>query len=109
LTNTSNVTVTIDVDATGRGLLALSDTFYPGWTATIDGQETPILRANGVMRAIVVETGRHTVNFHFLPGSFRSGAIVSTIAFGTPAIVLLVSSLRRRLSHAQRGALPTSL
>ena len=59
--------VTVTVEAAGAGLLVLHDINYPGWTATVDGQSTPVLRANVLFRAVEVGPGRHTVRFAFHP------------------------------------------
>ena len=62
------------------GILVLSDTYYPGWRAFVDGVESPILRANHVFRAVVVPTGAEEVVFSYEPDSFRYGLLVSVAA-----------------------------
>lgn len=58
-------------------LLSVSDTYYPGWKAYIDGVKTPILKANYAFRAVYVPPGAHTVRFIFDPLSFKIGLTVS--------------------------------
>lgn len=58
-------------------LLVLTDTFFPGWYARVDGAETPILRANYLFRAVVLPAGEHEVVFEYKPTGFRIGALVS--------------------------------
>ena len=72
------VAVTL-ADSTG-GILVLSDTYYPGWRAFVDGVERPILRANHVFRAVVVPAGSREVVFSYEPNSFRYGLLVSVAA-----------------------------
>lgn len=60
--------------------LVLTDTYFPGWIAQIDGQDTPMYRANGNFRAVVVPEGEHTVRFKYSPISFRVGSVLSLLA-----------------------------
>jgi len=57
--------------------LVLTDTYYPGWEATIDGNNSPVLRCNYAMRAIALPPGKHRISFVFQPMSFRIGAWIS--------------------------------
>ena len=58
------------------GLVILADTYYPGWSLTIDGRPAPIYRANRVMRGAAVPAGKHTLVYTFEPQSFSWGAII---------------------------------
>ncbi len=73
--------ISIIVSADAPGYLVLFDTFYPGWEATVDGQPTPILRANLMFRAVSVMPGEHRVEFRYQPISLRIGARVSAAAW----------------------------
>ena len=75
--------------------LVLSETYYPGWRAAVDGQSTPILRADGVLRSVYVAPGTHRVHFTFRPWSLIGGAMVSA------ATLLLVG-----VGLARGGRLP---
>jgi hypothetical protein len=72
--------VFIEADLKEPGLLVLGDVYYPGWKAFVDGKESRIYRANYVMRGVPLSRGRHTVEFHYSPLSFKIGAIVSLVA-----------------------------
>jgi hypothetical protein len=80
--------VTIETENAGDGLLVLSDNYYPGWYAMIDGQSTEILRANHTMRAVRVPAGRHVISFRFWPTSFTASAYFSLVAFIVVSAVL---------------------
>jgi len=61
-------------------VFVLSDTYYPGWKAFIDGEETDILRANHAFRGVYVPKGIHDVTFFYYPNSFLFGMYVSLIS-----------------------------
>jgi hypothetical protein len=62
------------------GLLVLSDQYYPGWKAIVNGVEQPIHQANGVFRGVWLEVGQHQVDFVFRPPRVILGAIISLVA-----------------------------
>jgi hypothetical protein len=72
--------VVVTVDTQTGGLLVLADTDYPGWTATVDGEPTRILRANQTFRAVEVPAGAKQVEFDYRPGWILPGALVSIMA-----------------------------
>jgi hypothetical protein len=78
------------------GLLVLSDTYYPGWDAWVDGKPARIHEVNFSMRGVAVPQGSHTVTFRYRPGSVYLGAAFSLFALlGTLALVVVDrSSLR---------------
>jgi len=72
--------VAVQVDTPSDGYLVLSDAWYPGWQARVDGQPAPILRADLIFRAVPITAGQHTVEFTYAPASFRTGLVVSCAA-----------------------------
>lgn len=81
--------VQIKVNSSAPKLLVLADAYYPsGWTAMIDGKETAIIRADGVLRAIAVPQGEHDVVFRFHPKWFYVGFYISL-----SALILLLCGL----------------
>ncbi len=69
--------VAIESRASAPGILVLSDTWYPGWRADVDGAPASLLRANHTMRAVVVPAGTHTVRFMFRPASVTLGFLLT--------------------------------
>ena len=57
----------LDVDAAVPSWVVVSDPFAPGWQADIDGMPAPLLRANGLFRAVCVPAGRHVVTLRYSP------------------------------------------
>jgi hypothetical protein len=85
-----------EVDAGAPAYLVVSDAYYPGWRATLDGGRVPLRRANLAFRAVAVPPGRHTVAFDYAPASVRVGLGLAAVAGAV--IVLLVASARRSAS-----------
>jgi hypothetical protein len=77
--------VTVQLDAEYDSLLVLTDSFYPGWRAWVDGDPAPIYRVNYGFRGIPVPAGEHTVELRYDPASFRVGAFLSLLALAALA------------------------
>jgi hypothetical protein len=92
-------TVALDVDAVADGYLFLSDPFYPGWRAEIDGGPATLLRANFAFRAIALPAGSHQVTMDFEPGTWAVGlgvSLLTGLAIVILAGVALALHLRKR-------------
>ena len=74
-------TITIKINTKSSGYLVLADTYYPGWKAYDNDLETPILRANFILRAVRLGVGNHIVKFIYKPVSFEIGLLLSTISW----------------------------
>lgn len=72
--------VTVQVRAGADGYLVLTDSWYPGWHARVDGREATILRADLIFRAVWVPAGEHVVEFTYAPQSFQMGLWISVTA-----------------------------
>jgi len=88
--------VRVRVQLATPGLLVLSDLYYPGWRATVDGVRAPILRADYVLRAVALPAGEHEVTFVYSPLSFRLGAWMSGLAWAALAMYGLAAMMWRR-------------
>lgn len=74
------------------GLVVFSEIYYPaGWTATIDGQQVPIMRANYVLRALQIPAGVHSVVFSFKPKPYTVGDNITMISSWLLLIVIIGS------------------
>jgi hypothetical protein len=71
----------LSADLAAPGLLVIADTYYPGWRAWVDAQETPIYPANLLFRAVHLPAGTHTVVLRYQPLSLRAGVAVSAAAW----------------------------
>ena len=68
------------------GVVALSEIYYPGWTATLDGQDIPVGRVNYVLRAVKVPAGQHTLVLTFRPSSVSTTEIIAYITLALLAL-----------------------
>jgi len=82
--------VIINVFSPIGGILFLSDTYYPGWKAFIDGKSTKIYRANYTFRAVLVPKGIHKVEFTYFPASFKIGMLISLLTISSIIVCYLV-------------------
>lgn len=87
--------ITIKAFTSSTALLMLSEVYYPaGWTATIDGQEVQILKANAMLRAIVVPPGDHEIVFSFDPALYTAGYTMTHIAWAIALCCVLIGLWR---------------
>lgn len=78
------------VNTTAPGYLFLSDAWYPGWQATVDGQPAPVCRANYAFRAVPVPAGEHQIRLVFEPLSWKIGLGISGLTvLGLLAFVII--------------------
>lgn len=82
--------IRISTNADGNRLLFLSDTYYPGWKAYVDGRKTEVYRADYAFRTAVIPAGHHVIVFLYDPLSFKIGYAVSFLSIGLLIILLTV-------------------
>lgn len=78
--------MTYTVNSSKGGVVVFSEVYYPGWSATIDGQPAELGRVNYILRALNVKAGKHEVVLDFHPSSI---SITETIAYTALAVLLL--------------------
>jgi Bacterial membrane protein YfhO len=62
------------------GFAVFSDIYYPvGWTATIDGKETPIIKTDYLLRGINIPAGNHAIAFNYLPPNTKKYHTIASI------------------------------
>ncbi|MBN1660597.1 MAG: YfhO family protein [Anaerolineae bacterium] len=88
--------VRVEAEMSAPGYLVLTDTYYPGWTATVDGQPAPILKADLYFRAVPLDAGSHEVVFLYEPHAMRLGALISLIATGVWLVALVFAVAQYR-------------
>ena len=79
-----------DVKSAKGGVLVFSEIYYPGWTATVDGQPVDVGRVNYVLRALQLKPGNHLVVLQFMPKSVDTTETIAYIAYGVLLLVILL-------------------
>jgi hypothetical protein len=104
--------VALNVDSQTTGWLVLTDVYYPGWRASVDGMRTPVLRADYTFRAVRVPAGTHQVEMRFVPWTWYVGLALSLLTWGCLAVgaVAKLRPLRSQVSclSGNRGQGPRS-
>ncbi|MCX6070648.1 MAG: hypothetical protein NTU91_07290 [Chloroflexi bacterium] len=96
--------VVIEVEADGPAWLLLSDTWYPGWEARIDGVGVSVWKGDYLFRAVPVLSGKHVVEFVYRPASFLAAVVLSVAAM----VLLAWAIWYGRLSAAGSVPAPSS-
>lgn len=94
---TNQVTGTITLDRSK--VLCLSIPYSSGWTAYVDGQETPLLQANTMYMALPLAAGTHTIELRYTTQGLKAGAILSAAGILTFCCVLLCSRRNKGRKH----------
>lgn len=92
--------VVINAEAARPGLLVLTDDYFPGWTATVDGRPAAIQRVDYLLRGVRLPPGRHTVVMRYAPASWTIGLAISGVS-----LILVVLGLLAGGPAGRRWAL----
>ena len=90
--------ITYDVESGSGGVVVFSEIYFPGWTATVDGEEQELGRVNYVLRALQVKPGKHEVVLSFFPKSIDR---TETVAYTGYILLLLVLLLLGGTAYRQ--------
>lgn len=83
--------ITIRANMACRGMVILSDSWYPGWEATVDGRSAPIEKADWALRGVVVPAGDHTIEMRYRPWSVFGGGALTLAS----ALIALLCAFKR--------------
>ena len=82
--------LTYEVKSNKGGVIVFSEIYYPGWTATVDGQPAELGRVNYILRALNVKAGSHKVVLDFHPQSLKNTETVAYIGYGVLALLIII-------------------
>jgi hypothetical protein len=88
--------VSIDVNSACPGLLVLSDTFFPGWDATVNGKAATIHPTDVLFRGVAVDKGHSVVVFRYRPANFGLGLLLALASVVALAAAAVGQRVRRR-------------
>ncbi len=81
--------ISLELHTDKKGYLVFTEMYYPGWKAAVNGDETKVLKADSIFRAVGIEKNVNKVELWFKPFSFVMGAWISGLTF--LAFILLFS------------------
>jgi uncharacterized membrane protein YfhO len=67
----------INTASEADGMLVISEAYYPGWVAEVNGQQVPVVQADGYLQAVPVPAGNATVRLDYRPPLLIWGGIIS--------------------------------
>ena len=82
--------LTYEVKSSKGGIVVFSEVYYPGWTATIDGQKAELGRVDYILRALQVKPGTHKVVLDFHPSSLKMTETVAYVGYGILALLIIL-------------------
>jgi hypothetical protein len=94
--------VELEVQLETPAYLVLTDTYYPGWEAEVDGRDVPLYLADLYFRAIPLEPGTHQVRFHYRPRSTWLGLWLMLAGWITWLVALTILARRTGRTGANR-------
>ncbi len=97
-------TFAVSVDMQSPGLLVVSNTYYPGWRVSDNGQEIDLYRTDYNFQSVFLDKGDHRVVFSYTPSSFRVGMLLSALSLCiivSPCIFRSIAQLRNRKGSKQ--------
>ena len=88
--------MTLRVQAACAGLLVLSDTYFPGWRAAVNGRAQAIYPTDGALRGVPVPKGTSRVEFRYEPRAFSIGLVLAVAGLAAFVAIWIFSEWRRR-------------
>ena len=96
--------IDVTVDAVSPSLLVVSEAWFPGWRADVDGDRVEVVRANGLVLGVPVGPGRHVVRLRYRTPGLRAGVVLAATTIG--GLLALGWAQRRFLGLLLGGRAP---
>jgi hypothetical protein len=92
----------VEVAPSASAYLVLSEVWYPGWRAWVDGRPVPVVRADYLFRAVRVEPGDRIVQLRFEPTLWRPALALTLVSWLAIALLLAAPRTLSRWSASTR-------
>ncbi len=89
LTDYSPNRIAYEAQSTKGGIIVFSEIYYPGWTATIDGEPAEVGRVNYILRAINMPAGQHKIELMFDPTSLSTTEGIAYLGYAVLILALV--------------------
>jgi hypothetical protein len=90
ITDNGITSLSMKTQSSSSAILVVSQTYYPGWKAIVDGKQSDVLQADVALAGIAIPAGTHEVRLAFQPLSFRIGLGVSILS--TTILLALIAA-----------------
>ncbi|MBN2136118.1 MAG: YfhO family protein [Acidobacteria bacterium] len=88
--------IKLKITAPTDGIVVLSDTFFPGWKAFVNGKECEIIRVNYAFRGVEIKNGENEILYVYSPKTLNIGIIISLISIATLIVLILISEISHK-------------
>jgi len=95
--------LTYEVNSGKGGVVVFSEVYYPGWTATVDGQPAELGRVNYILRALNVKPGKHDVVLTFKPKSVNTTETIAYVSYIILIMVVLCAAFMEYRRHQKKS------
>jgi len=93
----------IEAELSSKGMVVVSEGFFPGWEVRLDGRLARIHEVYGGLRGVVAPAGRHVIEMRYRPLSFRAGLAMTLLGVLGACVLALGDPLRRRVLRYRKA------
>ncbi len=95
--------VAVRVNASRPGVLVLTDTYFPGWSVSVDQHPARLAQVDYILRGVPIGPGVHTVRFSYAPASWTVGWILSLLSLLAAFLAVVFALARRAIRGSSAG------
>jgi membrane protein YfhO len=93
--------ITLETESDRPAALVVSEAWFPGWEASVDGRPKQVMRADGFVLGVLVPPGRHRIRLRYVAPGVDAGASLSVASLIALAAVAIAINIKRRRASAQ--------